>query len=598
MSEAIIHVLSKYRLVHHTELGKWAAKDKFLDQVGKFVSTNDPIRLILPAFPFKSPNKKSKVLGVLPDTGEEIALAHLNGLAAGIQDVYKPGAQIFIVSDGLMYNDILGVDDNEVWTYGQTLRQLAKDNSLDNLNFLSLHDLIDDDGLMSQKYYLENAKRFRDTVTSRYLPEKFDVDSEIASDPDAALTYRGYIKFLELDLAKDNSDETKSQVKKRQENVAKSMIRRGKAFALAIAAKHPNYVRLSIHASTEADKLSMSVVPQEGRFQTPWHSALVRAVNGTVHMAHASTVSALTHELIFVNGRPSHFRERSDLYNWPGMDLDFKYLYPTGIMISPKNGSQSPSLKDVPMQKVRKLSTDCSPVILRGFKDTLDNDVYTSKAYDLGKPAEWTFGIKTSVKDSRGSNPDPVTSIVTSNEAMPMHFDGFFFLIDKVQPDGTTKKVSSQPRYQYFTAVSPSTPGSGKTLFASSLLLFRNLPHPHKAEDLKRLTWDCRHSSNWDEHMKEIPLVAPHPDTGEDCLRYHEPWPQWKTKFTYNRISIENGPQWYIDLIDEMLYDRRVTLTFEWLQGDVLVSDNYKMLHTRTGFSGTEDRELWRIHVN
>ncbi|KAK5632735.1 hypothetical protein RRF57_008449 [Xylaria bambusicola] len=203
------------------------------------------------------------------------------------------------------------------------------------------------------------------------------------------------------------------------------------------------------------------------------------------------------------------------------MDLTFEYLYPTGVMITAKDPYLSYSLKNVPMQKVSKLSTQYSPVILRGFKDTTDEKVYESKACELGRPASWMFGIKTSVKDSRGENPDLVTSIVTSNEAMSMHFDGFFFLVPKVQPDGTTKMVSSQPRYQYFSAITPSSQGSGYTLFASSPLLFKNLPAPHTLETLKGITWDCRHSSNWEEHMKGIDLVTPHPETGEDCLRYH-----------------------------------------------------------------------------
>ncbi len=51
-------------------------------------------------------------------------------------------------------------------------------------------------------------------------------------------------------------------------------------------------------------------------------------------------------------------------------------------------------------------------------------------------------------------------------------------------------------------------------------------------------------------------------------------------------------------LVDQMLYDRRVCLYFSWQTGDVLVSDNFAMLHTRTAFEGESDRELWRIHFD
>lgn len=60
--------------------------------------------MVLPAFPFKSPNNDSKVLGTVPDKGEEIALAHLNGICESIKEVYEPGADITIASDGIVYN--------------------------------------------------------------------------------------------------------------------------------------------------------------------------------------------------------------------------------------------------------------------------------------------------------------------------------------------------------------------------------------------------------------------------------------------------------------------------------------------------------------
>lgn len=105
ISEDVVCVLERYRLPHPSDVSKtWGAKKKFLVQVEKFVAQNEPVCMVLPAFPFKSPNKTTKVLGDLPDKGEEIALQHLDGLCKAIADVYPGGAKVFIVSDGLMYN--------------------------------------------------------------------------------------------------------------------------------------------------------------------------------------------------------------------------------------------------------------------------------------------------------------------------------------------------------------------------------------------------------------------------------------------------------------------------------------------------------------
>lgn len=79
---------------------------KFLGLIYRAVKNGEPVRMILPAFPFKSPNSSVKVLGTLPDKAEDVALAHLNGLCAAIGDVYPPGSILTIVSDGLVYNGL------------------------------------------------------------------------------------------------------------------------------------------------------------------------------------------------------------------------------------------------------------------------------------------------------------------------------------------------------------------------------------------------------------------------------------------------------------------------------------------------------------
>jgi alpha-ketoglutarate-dependent taurine dioxygenase len=50
--------------------------------------------------------------------------------------------------------------------------------------------------------------------------------------------------------------------------------------------------------------------------------------------------------------------------------------------------------------------------------------------------------------------------------------------------------------------------------------------------------------------------------------------------------------------IDEVLYDRRVAYYHAWDKGDLLISDNVLMMHTRSDFTAGTDRELWRIHFD
>jgi len=105
VAEKIVRILERHRMTARDDSSSsWSARSLFINSAMRSIEQQSEIRLSLPAFPFKSPNKVSKVLGSLPDCGEEIALLHLDAMCRAIGDVYKHGAKLYIVSDGLMYN--------------------------------------------------------------------------------------------------------------------------------------------------------------------------------------------------------------------------------------------------------------------------------------------------------------------------------------------------------------------------------------------------------------------------------------------------------------------------------------------------------------
>lgn len=101
--DGIVQVISRY-------LNCDDASDQFqsvgctrlIDTVSRYVQTGEQMELVFPAFPFKSTSLK-KVLGELPDLGEEILLTRLEMLARDISEYHAPGAVIRLVSDGLVY---------------------------------------------------------------------------------------------------------------------------------------------------------------------------------------------------------------------------------------------------------------------------------------------------------------------------------------------------------------------------------------------------------------------------------------------------------------------------------------------------------------
>ncbi|KAI1357745.1 Clavaminate synthase-like protein [Xylaria arbuscula] len=581
-AQAAAAILNRYRIEYKRDEDIPLSIKTSQKQIERFLENNEAIRLVIPAFPFKSPNRSEKVLGTLPDEAERLALLHLNGLCLAVEDAAECNAYLTIVSDGITYNDILGVSDLEVWRYGQHLRQMAEENNCRCIRFSRICDLVGTEyasETLTEAMYLEKAPEFR-VLLEANGPVDFDVIDSIENDPDILRTYRGYRKFLETDLTRGGR--SKSQQGRLIGDVAKAMITRGKAFAATISSRYPDSIRLSIHPSGDINKVLIAVLPQDNEtVATPWHGALVRNLDGRT-----------TYHTLFL-----YFRERSEAFDWPNMNVTFEYLYPCGIIIRPANGYQYP-LSMVDMQKVRKLAMGCSPIVLRGFANTKNEQEFVAKAWHLGPIVPFRGHTIEVVKDE--SNNDPTSNNVSSAEAMPMHYDGIF--VTKMVKDeaGIERKVITAPHFQYFVSQSAAQPGDEYTLFASSDLLARYLPKNNPIERLEKLKWTCRTHGFFASTLEDMDLVMRHPERNTPCVRWHEPWPQWRTKFGHTDITIDNdrGSQKVVNLINRLTYDRRVCLRFSWNEGDVLVNDNFAMLHTRTSFSTEHPRELWRIHTN
>ncbi|POM65128.1 Hypothetical protein PHPALM_19209, partial [Phytophthora palmivora] len=95
--------------------------------IGGFVDRNEPITIVLPGFPTKTPNHGGKVLGPLPDRAEELALARLEKFCTSIEEVYPVGCNVTIFSDGRVFGDLVGATVENIRVYKNGLKELVKD---------------------------------------------------------------------------------------------------------------------------------------------------------------------------------------------------------------------------------------------------------------------------------------------------------------------------------------------------------------------------------------------------------------------------------------------------------------------------------------
>ncbi|OAA51543.1 Pyoverdine biosynthesis [Metarhizium rileyi] len=609
LASRILGIIDRYRLHKlKTDLeGAGEGALKFLAVIYSHVRAGKVVQMCLPAFPFKSPNKTEKVLGINPDRGEELALAHLNGLCQAITDIYPPGVKLTIISDGLVYNDLLGVPDKDVWSYGENLRLMANTRGFNQIEFSRLRDLVPlsvpDE--LDEMTYVANASNFRRTLLNAFGDPNWDW-KEMSQVEDVCLTYRGYIKFLQTDLAEVypfKGSRTKSKYKRGIEYIAKQMLCRGNAFASAVQEKYKDHVRLSIHPSTGATKLPISLLPTTTIYTTPWHCTIGYKLDGTIVSGMRSVFEKdETFELISENGSPSYYREKSDLFCWGAEKggVTFEPIYPSGWLVKPANGPGALTIEDIDAKKVRSLSEINSPVVMRDFFKNPQQDIFVEKSKDFGEPLPWKFGLLLEVKDqgmdTRGLNN------VLSAERMPFHYDGLFKTVAETNKKGEEVLVSVPPRFQFFAGATRSPRDTGFTLFSSSTMFFKYLPKCLTVESLATKTWTVSTSSFGATVLRGLPLISSHPTTGKPCLRYHEPWPQTETQFEATHVTLdghdEASNQAICEVIDTTLHDRRVAYYHTWEKGDLIVNDNILMMHTRSDFRSGSDRELWRIHFD
>ena len=217
----------------------------------------------------------------------------------------------------------------------------------------------------------------------------------------------------------------------------------------------PDSIRLSIHASVDERKLPIALFPGKHSFTTPWHACCAFCVDGTMKLDTRARLSEdARFELVTKDGKPSHFQEVSSLYQWEGVDIEVTPIYPCGIIISPRCGMNQVSIQGVDMTKVKALAELNSPVILRGFSNSLpitdkhesmtDMEIFLKKGREMGPILPWKFGEVLIVKDA-GDETGGLNNVLSA-EPMPFHFDGLFKTIEVAGSKGETKLVPQPPQ--------------------------------------------------------------------------------------------------------------------------------------------------------
>ncbi|OAG16790.1 hypothetical protein CC77DRAFT_902224, partial [Alternaria alternata] len=320
---ATIADIFERRLKNVSRDDQWhvCGKEAFLNRVYGYVDKNLPIQLALPAFPCKSPNP-NKVGGIMPDLAEHIAMDALHEFVKEVNTVYEPGATMWVINDGHVFSDCIGVDDEMIDTYDACMAAIYKERypedvgPVPSIKFKGLKNIFsaDSEGFQGLQKLLLNSHQMPHPVKTKLTgdaelcrklmlgiggPDRAYIRQLIEKqEPDALGLYRGQTRFMLEDLADIPSVKSLSgkQKKKTAALVAEEMMSRNQAYSNLTELLLPNYVRLSIHAHNNAgpkfairllpanmvraiDSLETRLEPNpvyEYQLPTPWHNCMIK----------------------------------------------------------------------------------------------------------------------------------------------------------------------------------------------------------------------------------------------------------------------------------------------------------------------------------
>lgn len=255
---------------------------------------------------------------------------------------------------------------------------------------------------------------------------------------------------------------------------------------------------------------------------------------------------------------------------------------PFGAIITPVAPEQH--IDSLSVERLRLLVRQYNLLILRGFQSGFKQQkALVSFASKWGTIMMWPFGPVLDVME----HPD-ATDHVFDNSYMPFHWDGMY-------------KPTVPELLLFHCVTAPSEDEGGRTTFVNTTRLL-NDADPVLLSQWKAIsiTYRIRQMVHYGGEVNS-PLIVQHPNGQDMILRYNEPARKGKQFLNHHSLEISGIPEekWkpLQERLHQYLYDSRYYYAHQWHQGDIVVADNFVLLHGREGFTSRAMRHLQRIHI-
>jgi L-tyrosine isonitrile desaturase/decarboxylase len=264
-----------------------------------------------------------------------------------------------------------------------------------------------------------------------------------------------------------------------------------------------------------------------------------------------------------------------------GLEPKIRRNEPFGVVLE-AHGPQD-DIRELDVHLLRQLLQKERLLVLRGFCTFTDAADFSAYCERWGEVSVWPFGTVLELIE----RDIPEDHIFDSNY-VPMHWDGMY------RPQ--------VPELQIFHCVQAPLAGKGgRTTFSDTVRVLENAPE-HLRALWGKVTASYERKMEYYASKTISPIIDVHPLRGFPVIRYNEPPLQGGPVFVnpsnleFTGLEDDERDLFFTSLRDA-LYAPNAFYAHEWQNGDVVVTDNFSLLHGREGFESKSPRHLQRVHV-
>jgi alpha-ketoglutarate-dependent taurine dioxygenase len=263
------------------------------------------------------------------------------------------------------------------------------------------------------------------------------------------------------------------------------------------------------------------------------------------------------------------------------MKPEITKIQPFGVLV--EAGQAGDDIRELSVEMLRELVWNERLIIVRGFRTFDEAEDFATYCERWGEISIWPFGKVLELVER--NNPE---DHIFDNNYVPLHWDGMY------RPQ--------VPEFQLFHCVkAPHAGQGGRTTFSNTVSALERAP-AHIVDLWKRTTGRYQRKMEFYDSTTISPVLDAHPLRGFTVIRYNEPPSAGFGHFVNPPILEFTGineaeQETFHRTLRDALYAPENYYAHEWQEGDLVVADNFSLLHGREGFETKAPRHLRRVHV-